>query len=102
MKLLLSQDPRFRLKRPRRWDGKWRVLIFDIPESNRFIRATIRQTLAAVGFICLQGSVWIYPYPCEEFVALLKADLRIGKRLLYMIVEELESDGWLKEKFNLH
>ena len=77
------------------------MLIFDIPEKKRHLRYKVRSTLSAVGFTRLQDSVWIYPYDCEDFVTLLKADFRIGKDLLYMIVDSLENDTWLRKKFNL-
>src|SRR3989338_2477266 len=88
-------------KRPRRWDGRWRILIFDISEKKRSVRANIRTALTRVGFVRLQDSVWIYPYDCEDFVALLKADLKIGKEVLYMIVDEIEGDTWVRKEFGL-
>lgn len=97
-KLLLS------LARPvplKRWDEKWRILIFDIPEKRKNIRARIREQLGTAGFVRLQDSVWVYPYPCEEFVALLKAEYRIGKDMLYLIVDSLESDAELRKNFAL-
>lgn len=90
------------MTRPRRWDKRWRVLIFDIPEYRRALRNKIRQTLIGIGFMRLQDSVWIYPYDCEDLIALLKADFKIGKDMLYMIVEELEGDRHLKEHFGIH
>ena len=87
---------------PARWDGKWRVLIFDVPEYRKKIRESIRHSLCMIGFVRLQDSVWVYPYDCEDFVALLKADLKIGKDVLYLIVEEMEGDAHLKQIFNLH
>ena len=88
-------------KRKEKWDGKWRVLIFDIPESLRFVRDQLRSTLVVIGFMRLQDSVWIYPYNCEDLVTLLKADLEIGKDLLYMIVDTLEDDESVKNYFAL-
>lgn len=90
------------MTRPHRWDSRWRVLIFDIPEYRKGLRDKIRRTLESIGFVRLQDSVWIYPYDCEDLVALLKADFKIGKDVLYMIVEELESDKLLKEHFGIH
>lgn len=88
-------------KKKPKWDGKWRVLIFDIPENLRFVRDQLRSTLIVIGFKRLQNSVWIYPYNCEDLVNLLKADLEIGKDLLYMIVDTLEDDESLKIDFGL-
>lgn len=88
-------------RRPRRWDGRWRVLIFDVPEYRKGIREKIRRSLDHIGFVRLQDSVWIFPYDCEDFIVLLKADFKIGKDVLYMIVDELEGDRWLRKHFNL-
>ncbi len=85
----------------KRWDEKWRVLIFDIPEKRKGLRARIREHLHAAGFIRLQNSVWVYPYPCEEFVALLKAELKVGKDMLYLIVDSLEGDRNMRKEFGL-
>lgn len=91
----------FRLKKPKRWDKKWRVLIFDISEKRKVLREKVRRTLMAIGFVRLQDSVWIYPYDCEDLVTLLKTDFKVGKDLLYMIVDSLEYDNSLREHFNL-
>lgn len=91
----------FALKRPKRWDGKWRVLIFDIPEKKRRLRDRVRQTLSMIGFVRLQHSVWIYPYDCEDFITLLKADFHIGKDVLYLVVEALEYDVSFRKQFGL-
>lgn len=89
------------VKKPKRWDGKWRVVIFDVSETRRNARNSLRRELQSIGFVLLQASVWAYPYPCEEFVALLKADAHIGKNVLYLVVEELENDAWLRTRFGL-
>lgn len=91
----------YRFKKPKRWDKKWRVLIFDIREERRPTRDKIRRTLAAIGFVRLQDSVWVYPYDCEDLINLLKADFYIGKDMLYMIVESLEYDTRLRQAFGL-
>lgn len=85
-----------------RWDGKWRMLIFDIKEKRRIARSQLRYLLHGVGFIRLQDSVWIYPYPCDEFVALVRAHLSSGVgELRSLVVEALESDNQLREHFGL-
>ncbi len=89
------------IQKPRRWDKKWRVLIFDIPEKQRSLRNRIRDTLRAIGFVQLQGSVWVYPYDCEDLIVLLKADFRVGRNMLYMVVDALEYDTHLRHEFEL-
>ncbi|MEK7128123.1 MAG: CRISPR-associated endonuclease Cas2 [Patescibacteria group bacterium] len=91
----------FKLKIPKKWDGRWRVVIFDIKESRSKTRFLLRKTLSQIGFIRLQNSVWLYPYDCEDLISLLKADFKVGKDVLYMIVEKLENDWHLRKTFNL-
>lgn len=68
--------------RPRKWDRKWRMVIFDIPEARKGYRNVLRDSLKRIGFLKVQHSVWIYPYDCEELVALLKADYHLGKEVI--------------------
>ena len=88
-------------KKPKRWDGRWRVVLFDIPERRRGIRNRLRVFMQEYGFVRLQDSAWIYPYDCEDLIALAKANFRIGADALYMIVEQLERDKHLREHFGL-
>lgn len=92
----------YQLPHPTLWDGKWRILIFDIPERKKRLRDRVRETLRAVGFVQLQQSVWVYPFDCEDFITLLKADFKIGKDLLYLIVEGLENDRHLRTLFGVY
>ena len=91
----------FKLQKPKRWDGKWRVVIFDIPEKKRKVRDQIRRLFNQAGLYYLQDSVWVYPYDCEDILTLLKTDLGVGKDILYLIVEELENDKHLRKFFTL-
>jgi CRISPR-associated endonuclease Cas2 len=89
------------IKRPKKWDGKWRVVIFDIREKRRGTRALLRNNLNRLGFVKLQNSVWVFPYDCEELIVMFKSNLFLGKDVLYMKVDSIENDKWLKENFGL-
>lgn len=89
------------LKKPKIWDKKWRVLIFDIKEERRALRDKVRSTLVSVGFVRLQDSVWVFPYDCEDLITLMKVDFEIGNDLLYLIVERIENDFALRKTFGL-
>jgi len=91
----------FRKERPGRWDKKWRLLIFDIPDKRKQTREWVRRTLVNIGFASLQQSVFAYPYDCEDLIALLKADFKIGNDLLYIIADAVENDRSLREYFDL-
>ena len=87
--------------KPRRWDGKWRLVIFDIKEEHKYLRQKVRNLVSQFGFQRLQDSVWVYPYDAEEVIALLKANLKIGAEVLYVIADAIEYDKLLREQFDL-
>lgn len=89
------------MTKKRKWDRRWRVVIFDIPEKRKNTRDRLRLFMSEYGFARLQDSVWIYPYDCEDLIALAKANFCIGADVLYMIVERLERDKYLREHFGL-
>ena len=89
------------IKKPEKWDGKWRIVIFDIQEEKRGLRDFLRRELINLGFVRLQDSVWVYPYDCKEVIILLKAYLQRGKDILYITAEDIENDKWLRKEFNL-
>jgi len=55
----------------RHWDGRWRMVLFDVPEERSVARNRLRYYLHGRGFGYLQHSVWITPDPAKEERALL-------------------------------
>ncbi len=85
----------------KRWDGKWRLIIFDIKEFKRGTRDKIRRELKKLGLVHLQDSVWVTPWECEEVVSLLKTYFRLGLEVLHVVAEKIENDRWLRREFDL-
>ena len=88
---------------PVRWDGKWRLVMFDVPESRKKVRDTLRMLLRNAGFVHFQDSAWIQPYPCDELVTLLRSHLESGKgEIRYLTASFVdESDFAFRKHFNL-
>ena len=91
----------FSIIRSKKWDGKFRVIIFDISVDKNRIRTAVRRQLIFWGFLRLQNSVWVNPYECREVVSLLKQHFGVVKDVVYMTVESIEGDGWLRKEFDL-
>lgn len=69
--ILVERFPLMRLRD--KWDGKFRVVIFDIEEVNKRRRDFLRGKLKELGFGMWQRSVWVSPLPIEkEFKEFLK------------------------------
>ena len=96
---ILSSFSVSRIKK--KWDGRWRIIIFDIAESKRAFRDRVRARLIQFGFLRLQDSVWVFPYDCEDVIAMLKTELKIGQELLYIVALAVENDVFIKRHFDL-
>lgn len=88
---------------PALWDGKWRLVMFDVPEKRKKVRDTLRFLLRSAGFILFQDSVWLQPYPCDELVTLLRSHLGSGKGEIRYLTASFadESDYAFRKHFNL-
>lgn len=80
------------IRKPREWDNKWRLVIFDIPERYRKTRMALRMKLKEIGFYQCQKSVWIHPFPCLEEIEFLKDYFNIKPFVKLFLVEEM-TDG---------
>lgn len=90
-----------RLERPPKWDGKWRVVIFDIPEKSKHVRDIFRMRLRQLGLYLLQESVYVSPYPCFNEVEFLRELYGVAFTVRYLLVEKIENDAFLKHRFQL-
>src|SRR3989344_8123770 len=52
------------IKAPARWDDKWRIVMFDVPEPIKKVRDSLRMHFKSMGFYEFQKSVFVHPYPC--------------------------------------
>jgi len=59
-----GRDPQERWSRD--WDGRWRLVLFDVPVARDSDRKRLRRYLAQRGFGCLQNSVWVTPDSLEQ------------------------------------
>lgn len=81
--------------KPNKWDGKWRVVIFDIPVKKNSNRELLRYKMKGLGFYKLQASVFVHPYPCFEVVKFLRDYFGVSAEVEYLEVETLESQDRL-------
>ncbi len=51
------------------WDRLWRMVVFDIPARHAESRYLLTSELKRLGFVMLQNSMWLHPYPCFEQIS---------------------------------
>lgn len=84
------------------WDGKWRLLVFDIPEKRRRERKLLRYELSVSGFRRMQKSVWISPYRINEsFVDRLNSIGKLGGAIEFIVAESISNEKKYKKLFTL-
>jgi len=76
-----GRDPQVRWLR--KWDGRWRLVLFDVPITQNSYRRQLRRYLRDKGFGCLQNSVWITPdSPEEESRVLIGGKINVESLIL--------------------
>jgi hypothetical protein len=73
----------------RRKDGKWVMIIFDVPEKYRKSRSLLREILHSLGYKMLQQSVWISPYDVSEKTEKLLQIHSLDEYVKIFLIEEI-------------
>ncbi|MFA4995554.1 MAG: CRISPR-associated endonuclease Cas2 [Patescibacteria group bacterium] len=73
--------------RPKIWDKKFRLVIFDVPEKKKTTRDIIRRKLEEMGFEKIQESVFVYPFDCKKEIDALCFFTCSKEYLSYLIVD---------------
>lgn len=107
--IILTKSGKRRLKRsdfaslcipkPRAWDGKWRLVFFDIPEVERHKRNSLNLKLKQLGFQQLQISIWVHPFPCRIEIEAVCEVLVIRPYVTCVEISQIDNSAKLRERF---
>lgn len=89
------------IAKPKKWDCKWRVVIFDIPTRRNQARNALREKIKELGFFQLQKSVWAHPYPCEDEILLVAEIFRVMPFVEIITAEKILHERKIKNFFRL-
>ena len=91
------------IEKPGHWDGKWRVLLYDIPTSRKKAADAFREKLKQLGLYQLQKSVWVHPYEYIGEIDFLCAvfNINLNSHILYFATKEIPRKRLLREFFEL-
>ena len=90
-----------KINKPKKWDGKWRLVMFDIPMRFTKGREALRYHLKELDFFQFQKSAWIYPYLCEDEIIFIADFFGVGKYVEVLTVENVLREEKIKKYFNL-
>ncbi len=90
-----------RIERQKKWDGKWRIVMFDIPEKKLQARRAVNLALKKIGCVQYQKSVFITPFPCKKEIDFVGECFGVREHIRLMVADGIEGDTALKKFFNL-
>jgi len=100
IEMLLKLKNRKEIKE-KKWDKRWRIVIFDIPENKKKIRDSFRIKLKGLGFKKLQDSIWINAYGELNDVQNVVKRYGIAKNVVLIASDKISNDLYFMKKFNL-
>lgn len=100
-RLVRFQFENLNIPPPQKWDEKWRIVLFDIPERHGAARRALTEALNRAGFKLLQRSVWVHPFDCREQVELIKYVYpQIKPHVFYMETAQIDCHNDLVKRFH--
>ena len=90
-----------KIARPARWDGKWRMVMFDIPEDRKRGRDALARVLKNLDFYQFQKSVFIHPFECRSEVKFVAEFFQVTPFVKFAVVSEMEGDNPLRKHFEI-
>lgn len=88
-------------KQSKSWDGRWRLIMFDIPDNKKVARNALSFKLKKMGALRIQDSVYMYPYPCREEVDFIGDFFLIRRYITYLEASSFDGDEALRKAFSL-
>lgn len=106
-RIILSQAGAARLEKlqlrailiPKKWDRRWRLISFDIPENKRQARDAVRRLIKQLGFYKLQASLWVYPHDCSTQVKAIQSAYGVGEDIRLIVASEIQGESELEDHF---
>lgn len=86
---------------PKRWDRKWRMVMFDFPKEKTTTRNSFRQKLEDIGFKVYQRSVYIYPFECTDEVRSICDFFSAAEYVRYLVAIDIDNTDEYISLFNL-
>ena len=101
-KALTYQIDEMKIKKAQKWDKRWRIVLFDIPEKKKKIREAIRHHLKNLDFFEYQKSVFVQPYDCKNEIEYIIEFYNIRKYVRFIMADSLDNELHLINHFKLN
>lgn len=100
-KALTYHIEKIKIPEMKKWDNKWRIVFFDIPEIYRGARKSLVYSLRQAGFYALQKSVFIHPFKCSDELDFIIEFWGVREYVRVAEADTIDNELHLKDHFNL-
>lgn len=101
-KTLTYNLDQMKINAPKQWDGKWRIVLFDVPERMRKIRDAFREHLNNLNFYEFQKSVFVHPFDCKNEIEYIIEVYDARRFIRFIVTESIDNELHLKSHFKLN
>ena len=84
-----------------RWDGRWYLITFDIPESKKVARNQLIITLKKHGFVNYTKGLWLIPYNPAKLTSSLRKQLGLKSEIKLIVAQAIDNDSRYKKYWSL-
>mgnify|MGYP001564366787 CR=1 FL=1 len=89
---LLAQQKR----KPKRWDGRWHLVMFDLPAKHLRARTDLRNFLKELGFFHYQHSIYLHKFDMRATVEQFCELYGIREHVNFAIVLAYDNEQWVR------
>lgn len=89
------------INKPKQWDQRWRVVLFDIPEKQKSLRDALRNKLKQLNLLEFQKSVFVHPYECRDEIDFVIELYDARRYVRFIEAVSIDNELHLKKRFNL-
>ncbi|MDP3901441.1 MAG: hypothetical protein Q8Q37_00485 [bacterium] len=92
-----------KLRKPNKWDKKWRLIIYDIPVKQKRASDAFRAKMKNLGLYQLQKSIWVSPYECLSEIEFLCSvfNINMNECVFYFSTNEIPKKQEIEKFFDL-
>lgn len=90
-----------KIEKQKNWDGKWRIVMFDVPEKIKKVRDALRFHFKHIGLVEYQKSVFISPYPCEKEIKFIAEFYKAFPSVRFIIADTISDEKKFMKEFDL-
>lgn len=89
------------IKPVKKWNGRWYLITFDIPEKQARARRAVSSKIKELGLYPLQKSIFVSPYPCKNEIDFVGEFFNVRNHIIYIEAIDIENSEKVRRYFNV-